>query len=439
MARCALALAAVVVLLVPATASADWLPIEAVGTISPSNQQVRIASNDRGDTVLLWGGQRDGGEPEGLQVSVSRRGGPFGEPMPVPGSVGGAGADVDVNEDGRAIVWWSEFVSEGRRRYKLVGLKVDGGFGKPRVVTPTDPNGTFDPVIGPGGRFAFIYTVGSRNRPVYARIAPPSGKLGRRITLATGSIRRVQLYYLGNRPMIDYLQASDDYSRIREREIGRGGATVIGTIPKNGTVVMDTATNGMQVALWTGGNSDGPKRPLMGAVRRPGGVFGKGNLFENRVPPQEYAVAVSRTGAAIVAWREWNEPITEDVPSPTPEYEPGNIVYSYKWEGGGFSAMGRIRPEEERTFIEDMSADIDRHGMAVLGFQAERFRGIQQRLYTANIYRGDPPALTPMTDYTDLSFVTHRVEIDEQSRTTYGWVDGERVFARRGTWLPNQP
>ncbi len=119
--------------------------------------------------------------------------------------------------------------------------------------------------------------------------------------------------------MVDYPQASDDYSRIREREIGRGGVRVIGTIPRNGTVVMDTATNGMQVALWTGGDSDGPKRPLMGAVRRPGAVFGNGNLFENRVPPQEYAVAVSRTGAAIVAWREWNEPTTDDVPSSTPE------------------------------------------------------------------------------------------------------------------------
>ncbi len=99
--------------------------------------------------------------------------------------------------------------------------------------------------------------------------------------------------------------------------------------------------------------------------------------------------------------------------------------------------MGRIRPEEARTFIENISADIDRHGMAVLGFQAARFTGHEQRLHTANVYRGDPPALTAITG--DGFFRAHRIEIDERSRTAYGWVDDRNVFARRGTWLPNHP
>lgn len=424
-------------LIAPSAASAEWLPIEEVGTIRPSNQHLRMASNDRGDTVLVWGGGSEESGSEGFRVAVSRRGGPFGKPISIPGSKDGAGVDVDVNEDGRAIVWWAES-SEGRLRYKLVGLKVDGGLGKPRVVTPSTPYTTFNPVIGPGGRFAFIYTVTSRNRPVYARIAPPSGKLGRRITLTSGAIRPVQLYYLGNRPMIDYLQASDDHRGVRERQIGSGRARVIATIPSNGTIVMDTATNGNQVALWTGGNTEGPKRDLVAAFRRAGGGFAEHTL-ENRIPPQEFAVAVSRSGEAIVAWREWNESTTEDDPSPTPEYSPGNIVYSYRSSDLGFSALGRVRPEEANTHIENLSADINSDGLAMLGFQATTFAGIQRRLYTAQVYRGDPPTLTPMTDYDNLGFVVHRVEVDERSRSAFGWVDERRVFAQRGTWAVSQP
>jgi hypothetical protein len=424
-----------VALLAPSSASADWLPAQDVGTIGPSDQSIRMASNDRGDTVVVWG------HGDGFRVSISKRGRPFGKPLTVPGSDGAAIPDVDVNEDGRAILWWPEFVSPGVVRFELVGLKLDrGAFGRPRFVTPPSDYATFEPVIGPGGRFAFVYTAGQRDRPVYARVAPPSGKLGPRITLATGSIQPLQLYYVGSRPMVAYRQASEDLGRIREREVGGGGGSrVIATVPENGAVVMDTASNGMQAALWTGGHPEGPKRPIVAATRRPGGVFGTGQELQERIPPQEIAVAVSRGGAAIVAWREWNEPGTEDLPSPTPEYTPGTIVYSYKPAGARFAGRGTFRPEEARTLIEYLSADISSSGVAMLGFQATTFAGIQRRLHAATIFEGDPPVVTPMTDYNDGFYRLHRVEIDERNRSAFAWIDERKVVARRGRWAVTQP
>jgi hypothetical protein len=427
-------IALLVALLVPAVASADWLPVEEVGNIEESDQEFRTAANDRGDAIVLW---RDNG---GIRVSVSRRGGPFGPALSVPGSKGGVGADVDVNEDGRAIVWWRDFVPGSGFRIELAGLKVDGGFGKPRVVTPASEYLTFSPVIGPGGRFAFVYSTGQRLRPVYARVAPPSGRLGPRITLASGSIRPVQLYYLGNRPMIDYLQASDDYSRVRERQIGSGGARVLLTIPKHGIVAMDTASNGAQVALWSGGNTDTPPtRPLMAATRRPDRAFGKAETLDNRLPPQEYAVAVGRRGEALVAWRDWNESTTEDGPSPTPDLHPATIVYSYHWAGTGFSARGRIRVDGDNAAVENLSAAMNSDGLGVLAWNGGRFTGMDRRLYTARIYRGDDPTVDPMTGFESALFNLDGVEVDERSRTVFGWVHGTKVLARRGTWGVNQP
>ncbi|MDQ3933923.1 MAG: hypothetical protein M3340_04755, partial [Actinomycetota bacterium] len=149
MTRRLLALTALVVALVcPAAASADWLPIEEVGTIGPSDQQFHTAANDRGDAILAWG---DGAA---IKVAVSRRGEAFGAARTVPGSTGELKLleGVDLNEDGRAILWWREPVQGSGIRFKLVGLKVDGGFGRSRVVTPTDEYLSFEPVIGPGGR-----------------------------------------------------------------------------------------------------------------------------------------------------------------------------------------------------------------------------------------------------------------------------------------------
>jgi len=430
----ALAALALALLVVPSAASANWLPIEELGTIEPSDQEARTAANDRGDAIVLWRDSR------GIQVSVSKRGGPFGAARRVPGSKGGTSAGVDVNEDGRAIIWWREFVPEFRQRVKLVGLKIDGGFGKPRVVTPTSDYLTFDSVIGPGGRFAFLYTAGQRFRPVYARVAPPSGKLGRRITLASGSTRSHDLWYVGNRPMIAYTQASDDYSRLRERQIGSGGTRTIANLPKHASLDLDTASNGAQAALWTSGSTDSSvKRPLVAATRRAGRTFGKGQVLDVRVPPQEYDVAIARSGAASVAWREWNESTTEDGESPTPEYRPGRIITSYRPARGVFGALRGFRPDEESAFVGALSVDVASSGYSVLSFGARRFAGIQGRMYAATSNRGDEHEVTPITDFGDPGGLLTDAHIDERQRTVLGWIADRRVVARRGDFSVSQP
>lgn len=429
MARHLRALVAVLaVLLTPSAASAAWLPIEEVGNVRPSSQTLHMASNDRGDTILLWGNFQ-----RGLKVAISKRGGPFGEARTVPGSGDAGSAGVDVNEDGRAIVWWTEFVPGKGQRIKLVGLKVDGGFGKPRLVTPTGSFLSFDSVIGPGGRFAFIYSTSSRE-PTYARVAPPSGKLGRRVTLASGSIAPAELWYLGNRPMIAYRQASDDYGTLRERQIGSGGGRVIATIPKNGRVELDTASNGTQVAFWTGssGNTEREKQPLVAAVRKPHARFGRDSTLETRIPPQEVAVAVARNGAALVAWHEWNESTTEGDPSPTPEYTPGRIAYSFHPPRGTFDPVQAFQPEPENRVVDSLSADVASSGLAVLAVDGGRFEGDQRRLYAATIDDGGSPSVTPMADFDRPVFLAHRIEIDERDRTAFGWIDETKVLARRG-------
>ena len=427
MARTPVTLAAVALaLLCPSAAcAADWLPVEEVGRIQPSDQQMRLAANDRGDAVVLWKDSR------GIQAAVSRRGGAFGKPLKVPGSAGAWFGDVILNEDGRAIVYWQEAVDDSRFRVYLAGLKVDGGFGKARAVTPADPNVTFDPAIGPGGRFAFVYTLGQSSRPAYARVAPPSGKLGPRITLATGSIGPCQVWYAGNRPMVDYVQASDDWGTVRERQIGRGGTRVVATGP--GCPMMDTASNGAQVAAWMPGDTEGPASPILASVRRPGHVFGKAQQLDFRTRPQVAAVAVAPSGAATVAWREWNEPAEEGEPSPTPQYTPGNIITAYRPAGGSFGATRSFRPDAENARIEGLAADIDSTGTAVLSWNGTRFAGIQRRLYTAVQVAGGEPEVTPMTDFTNLFFAYHRAEIDEKGRAVFGWVDGRDVLAQRGT------
>lgn len=430
----ALLIALSLALLAPTSASAEWLPIEEVGTIQPSDQELRVASNDRGDSVILW--RTD----EGLRVSISQRGGEFGGALEVPGSKGANAADVILNEDGRAIVHWRKFVAESRLRVELVGLKVDGGlFGKPRAVTPAAEYITFEPVIGPNGRFTIVYTTNQRFRPVYARVAPPSGKLGRRITLASGSIRGHELWYLGNRPMIAYTQASDTYSRLRERQIGSGGSRVIANMPKNSTVLIDTASNGQQAAAWINGFSGDTKQPLFVATRRAGRSFGSGQVIDKRVPPQEIDIAIARSGHAILAWRQWNEPTTEDGGSATPELTPGYIVTSYRFPGSQFNGMTAFRADESERVVEDLTADINSEGLGVLGWSGGRFQGAERRLYTARIYRSDNAEVTPMTGYANALFRIHRVTVDERSRTAFGWIYDTTVFARRGSWGINQP
>ena len=366
-------------------------------------------------------------------MAVSRRGGAFGKPRVVPSSKGGWSVQVILNEDGRAIVHWREFVAEFAVRVHLVGLKVDGGFGKPRAVTPAHQYVGFDAAIGPGGRFTIVFAVGGAARPVYARIAPPSGRLGRRIRVATGGITAKALWYQGNHPMIAYTQASDDHGTLREREIGSGRTRVIANVTEDGVLVMDTASNGTQIAVWTGGDTDtAPERPLMAATRRPSGVFDNPQQLDFRLPPQEYGVAVARSGAAIVSWREWNESTTDDDPSPTPQYDPGKVITSYRPPGGRFGATQSLRPETDNAVIEGLSADIDSTGTAVLGLSGGRFAGAQRRLYTAILDEGGDPQVTPMTDFDDLGFRFHRVEIDERGRTAFSWIDGNDVVARRG-------
>ena len=173
-----------------------------------------MASNDRGDAVALWRDSR------GIQVAVSRRGGAFGPARTVPRSRGGLAADVDLNEDGRALIWWRAGDTTCCVRAYIVGLKVDGGFGRTRAVTPRTDYLTFDAAIGRDGRFFFTYTTGQRFRPRYARVAPPSGRLGRRITIATGEVTPRQLWYVGKRPYLAYTRASDDHRKLFERRVG---------------------------------------------------------------------------------------------------------------------------------------------------------------------------------------------------------------------------
>ncbi len=233
--------------------------------------------------------------------------------------------------------------------------------------------------------------------------------------------------------MIAYRQASDDHTRLRERRIDGGGARVIATVPRDGVVVLDTASNGTQAALWTG-NGAPEKQPLVTAVRRAGGTFGKGHLLDNRIPPQVMAVAVARSGAAVVAWHEWNEPTTEDGGSDTPEYTPGRIITSFRQAGRPFSALQSFRPDPENASIESLSADVESDGLAALAWNATRFQGIQRRLYTATINNGDPPEVTPMTDFDNLGFRLDAVHVDERQRTVFGWIDETKVLAQRGRW-----
>jgi hypothetical protein len=426
MTRLTIALIAVTaVLLSPSAASADWLPIEEVGTIRSSNQQYTMVANDRGDAVAMWGDDR------GVRVSVSRRGGAFGKQRMVPGSKGGYDARAILNEDGRAIVHWRKFVARARQRIEVVGLKVDGGFGKPRAVTPSAEYITFRAGIGPGGRFVIVYTITPELRPIYVQVAPPSGRLGRRITLASGTIRVHDLWYLGTRPMIAWTQPSDSYSKLREREIGRG-VRFVATLPKNSTVRMDTASNGGQVAVWTDGSTDGPKQPLLAATRRPGANFGKPQLLDTRVPPQEIDLAIAPSGAAFVAWREWNESTTEDGPAPTPEFTPGRIVTSYRSPGGRFGALGGFRPDEEPVRVEGLGVDIASGGQALLAFSAVRFS--QARFYVADQNQSDEPKVTPMTEASEGGYGL--AEIDERARAAVSFVVFVRneVRARRGSF-----
>jgi hypothetical protein len=434
-ARSALVLAVLALtLLAPSAASAAWLPIEDLGDIEFTDSEHTLAANDRGDAVELW---KDG---RGIRVAVSRRGGAFGPARKVPGATGLlSNVGVLLNEDGRALIHWRRFnTADSTQRGYVVGLKVDGGFGTTRPVTPAAAYLAFEPAIGPGGRFAFTYAVDDRGsaalKPMYARSAPPSGRLGPRRTIASGAILVRAVNYVGTRPYVVYTRNADGHTHLFERRADPlGGARSVANLPRNANLDLDTASNGTQAAVWSAGTGgEETKRPIFAAVRRAGGVF-RGREIDNRLPLQDVDVAVARSGAALVAYREFNESTTEDTPAPPGQVEPGRIVTSYRPAGGSFRATRAFRPVPEARDVGGLNADIDSGGLAVLGFGAVRYAGIEGRPYVALIDRGGDPDLTPLGENDGKSFGA-QVGIDERGRTLVSWRDEDTVFAMRGSF-----
>ncbi|HEX8064929.1 MAG TPA: hypothetical protein VF520_00230 [Thermoleophilaceae bacterium] len=414
----------------PVALGADWLPIETVGTFSSRNPSgVTLAGNGRGDAVALWRDER------GLQVAVARRGAPFAKARRVPGSSPTSPGDVAVmgavlNEGGKALIQWV-----ARGRVYVAGLDVDGGFGRTRAVTPASGLGRFSSAIGPRGRFAIAYTDGPSNKRLYARSAPPSGDLGPPIRIAANATAHA-VWYAGTRPYVAYTQPSEEHRMLRERRIGaRGRSRVIANLPKNAGIHVDTASNGVQAAVWSSGDGHGTKEPLLAAVRRPGGVFQPQQL-DFRVQPQVLDVAVAPSGAALVGWAEWNEATTEDGESDTPEYWPsGRIVTAYRSPGGAFGEPRAFRPDSEPALIEFLEMDINSRGQAALTWEGTRFYGIQHRLFAAVQARGEQPHVRPLTELDEppgRRTEGGSIAIDEQSRTAVDWTTGKRIRAMRG-------
>lgn len=425
--RRVVALATATALLFSPAASADWLPIEKLGDIRQTGVEHTLVANERGDAIAVW---KDG---RGIRVAVSRRGGAFGDAREVPGDDGlVSGVGADLSEDGRALIYWRRFnTSKGTQRGYVAGLKVDGGFGTTRAVTPAAEYLSVDFAIGPGGRFTIVYSTGTRFRPTYARSAPPSGELGQRRKLATGAISVRDIWYLGLHPYLAWTRGADDYSKLFERRIDPfGSARQIASLPRNGILALDTASNGTQAAVWTSGDTEGPKRPLRAAVRRAGGVF-EGERIARRLPPQVLDVAVARSGAALVSWRDFNESTTEDTEPPPRQAEPGRVVTSYRPAGGSFRAKRSFRPDTVATDIRDLGGDITSDGLAVLGFAAVRYEGIVGRPYVVVIDEGGDPDIKGLGKVRS-SVNPARVAIDRRSRAVASWVDEQRVRGMRG-------
>lgn len=197
--------------------------------------------------------------------------------------------------------------------------------------------------------------------------------------------------------------------------------------------MIDTASNGAQVAYWSIGNTDGPRAPLMVAVRGANGFFRNAQQLDFRVPPQEVDVAIAPNGAAHVAWGEWNESTTEDGESPTPEYSPsGRILTSYRPPKEAFGEPRAFRPDPEPAQITGLSTDVDSRGTAIMSFGANRFAGIQRRGFTAVQYEGDEPEAIPMTGFDEGG--SGRADIDERGRTVMVGATTDRVLGRRGAF-----
>jgi hypothetical protein len=197
--------------------------------------------------------------------------------------------------------------------------------------------------IGPAGRFTFTYP-GHRFEDLYARSAPPSGKLGPARLVASGQVSTAALWYQGTQPRVLYGLGQEDYQRLRERRIGAGGPSrvVADHLPNAPRYAVDTASNGVQVAAWSSYPGSNAKEPLVVGIRRPGRAF-KVQQLDFRVPPETLDVAAAPSGAAEIAWGEWNPP-TDDDPPPTPEYAPGGrIVTAYRPAGGPFGAPQAFR------------------------------------------------------------------------------------------------
>jgi hypothetical protein len=426
----AVLIALTLALLVPSSASAEWLPIENLADIQRNDftsGELAFDANDRGDAVVLVLDAR------GIRAYVSKRGGPFGPARQVPGVAGNvAFPGVLLNEDGRALIHWRRSnPADFTERAYVVGMKVDGGFGTTRPVTPTANGLMFEPAIGPGGRFAIVYATGPSFKPLYGRAAPPSGKLGARRTIAAGRSWLRAVWYPGARPYVAFTRTADNDTKLFERRVDPPAASrQIASLPRFADLKLDTASNGMQAALWSGGNTEGPERPLVAAVRRTGEKF-KTQTIADRLPPQVSAVAVSRSGAAMAAWRDFNESTTEDDPAPTGQATPGRIFTSYRAPGGAFRQPRDFRPDTERADIPGLSIDISSDGLAALGFKTERYAGIQGRPHVVLIRAGGEPEITPIGDIRDTAGGA-AVEVDERERVTSMWTDSDRVHAMRG-------
>jgi hypothetical protein len=417
-----------IALVAPASASAAWLPIEDVGGIKFTGSEMTFAGNGRGDAVILWKDDR------GAQVAVSRRAGAFGRARRVPGTAGQSldtAFEVLLNEDGRALIHWRHFNTANRtQRAYVVGLKVDGGFGKARAVTPAAEYLFFNPAVGPGGRFAFTYAVGNGEvyppKPTYSRSAPPSGRLGPRRRIATGAITVREVWYAGTRPYIAFTRSADKDTKLFERRIDPpASARQIATVQRLGVLALETAPNGTQVALWIRDDTH-----LFAAVRRTGQAF-RAQEIDNRLPPQELDVAVAPSGAALVAWQDFYESTIEDEPPPSGQEDPGRIVMSYRAPGGSFAAPRAFRADPQPTNIFGLNADIESDGLAVLGFSAYRNAGTNGRSYVALIDEGGDPDFTPIGELGDTAGAA-LVTIDERARTAATWRDERDVLAMRG-------
>ena len=426
----AVLIALALALAVPPTASADWLPIETLAGIKrnvDTSGEVAFAGNGRGDAVAVVRDAR------GIRVYVSRRGGPFGAARQVPNVPRYvANLGVLLNEDGRALIHWYSFnTTDFKSQGYVVGMKVDGGFGKTRPVTPASNDLIFEPAIGPGGRFAIVYTAGKGFKPLYARAAPPSGKLGPRRTIASGRTWVREVWYPGSRPYIAYTRNTDEHMKLFERRIDpTNQSRVIANLPKFADLKLDTASNGMQAALWSGGSGVEADRPLVAAVRRPGETF-RTSVLADRMPPQVTAVAVAPSGAALAAWRDFNEATTEDTPPPSGQAEPGRIFTSYRAPGGSFRDPRAFRPDTERADIPSLSVDISSDGLAALGFRTERYAGIQGRPHVVLIREGGKPDITPIGVIRDTAGGA-AVRVDERERIAALWTDNDEVKAMRG-------